>query len=205
MKEKNLKLLVMPGIIGPIFYFVLLTILGLMWPGYNPVSTGMSEIGAVDSPFKNIMNYLGFSLLGLFIISVSLGFRSYFQKTLQMTMSFILLFLGGVSMFVVGFLPCDPSCIDVTLTGQLHSWASTIPAILIPLAAMLAAYPISKQWGEKWGYISFYLGILSMSAGPLMFIGALSDYTGLIQRLGIGFSLFWLMILSTRIYRGAPA
>ncbi len=156
MKEKTLKLLISAGIIGPIFYFILLSILGIMWDGYNPISTGMSEIGAVDSPFKNIMNYLGFSLLGLFIISFSFGFRLYFKQNLQLTISFIFLLSGGIFMFLVGFLPCDSRCIDVTLRGRLHSWTSTIPALLIPLAAMLSAYPISKKWGKKWGYISFW-------------------------------------------------
>lgn len=65
MKEKIINLLIISGIIGPIFFFTLLTILGLIWNGYNPISTGMSEIGAIDSPFKNLMNYLGFSLLGI--------------------------------------------------------------------------------------------------------------------------------------------
>ena len=63
------KALILSGIIGPVLFFTLLTILGLMWSGYNPVTTGMSEIGAVDSPFKDIMNYLGFSLFGIFFIS----------------------------------------------------------------------------------------------------------------------------------------
>ena len=74
MKKKILKLFIIAGIIGPILYFLLLTILGLMWQDYNPITTGMSEIGAVDSPFKNIINYFGFSLLGIFIILFSIGF-----------------------------------------------------------------------------------------------------------------------------------
>lgn len=56
MKTSTKKLFILIGIIGPIFYFVLLTILGLLSKGYDPISTGMSEIGAVDSPFKNLMN-----------------------------------------------------------------------------------------------------------------------------------------------------
>lgn len=201
MKEKIFRLFIIAGIICPIFYFLLLTILGLMWTGYDPISTGMSEIGAVDSPFKDIMNYLGFSLLGISIILFSFGFKSFFKKNLHMDIAFILLLIGGIFMFLVGFFPCDPQCIDVSQTGRLHSFTSTVPAILIPLAAMLSAYPISIKWGKKWGYASFFIGVLSMASGPIMFIEIFSNYTGLIQRLGIGLSLSWIFIISIGIYR----
>ena len=199
ISNKTQRLLALSGIIDPIFFFTLLTILGLMWIGYNPITTGMSEIGAVDSPFKDVMNYLGFSLLGIFIVIFSIGFKTYFKNNLQLTIVLILLLIGGIFMFSVGFFPCDPQCIDVTLTGELHSITSTIPAILIPLAAMLSAYPISKTWAKKWGYFSFFLGFLSLATGPIMFIESLFNYTGLIQRLGIGFSLLWIFIISLKM------
>lgn len=201
VSKRTRKLLILSGIIAPVLFFTLLTILGLMWYGYNPISTGMSEIGAVDSPFKNIMNVFGFSLLGVFIVTFSTGFKIYFRKNLQMAFAFILLLIGGIFMFLVGFFPCDPQCIDVTLTGRLHSFTATVPAILIPLAAILSAYPISKKWNKKWGYFSFILGILSMVTGPLMFLEAMDNFTGLIQRLGTGFSLVWILIVSIRIYK----
>jgi len=197
--NKTQRLLALSGIIGSIFFFTLLTILGLMWIGYNPITTGMSEIGAVNSPFKDIMNYLGFSLLGIFIAIFGIGFKAYFKNNLQLIIIFILLVIGGIFMFSVGFFPCDPQCIDVTLTGELHSITSTIPAILIPLAAMLSAYPISKIWGNRWGYASFSLGVFSMASGPIMLLESLYNFTGLIQRLGIGFSLLWIFIISLKI------
>lgn len=199
MNKKIQKVLIYSGILGPVFYFLLLTILGLLWNGYNPVSTGMSEIGAVDSPFKNIMNYLGFSLLGLSIMVFSFGFKSYFKKSIPKTITFLLLLGGGFFMFLVGFFPCDPQCIDVTITGKIHSMTSTITAILTSLSVIVSANPISMRWGKKWGYGSFCLGILSLSAGPLMFIKFLNSYTGLIQRMGIGFSLLWIFVVAIKI------
>ncbi|MFX1425347.1 MAG: DUF998 domain-containing protein [Promethearchaeota archaeon] len=102
-------------------------------------------------------------------------------------------------MFFVGLFPCDPQCIDVSQTGKLHSLTSTVPAILIPIAVMLSAYPVLRFWGTKWGYLSFIIGALSIVTGPIMFIEYLNNYTGLIQRLGIGLSLFWILIVSIKI------
>ncbi|MFX0073033.1 MAG: DUF998 domain-containing protein [Candidatus Hermodarchaeota archaeon] len=198
---KTQKILILSGVIGPTFFFALLTILGLLWEGYNPISTGMSEIGAVDSPFKDIMNYLGFSLLGIFIVIFSFGFTVYFKKNFQLIITSFLLLTGGIFLFLVGFFPCDPQCIDVTLIGSIHSLTSIIPAILIPIATMISAYSISRLWGDKWGYISFFLGVLSLASGPIMFIEVLTSYSGLIQRLGFGLSLLWIFIISLKIYK----
>ncbi len=198
MKEKSPLIFTIAGIVGPVFYFILLTILGLLWKGYNPITTGMSEIGAVDSPFRDIMNYLGFSLLGISMILFSFGFKLYFKNSIQLNIAFVLSVIGGIFMFLVGFFPCDPQCKDVTVTGQLHSITSTFPAIFIPLAAMVLSYPISKEWGSNFGVGSFFLGILSLSTGPLMFIESLNACTGLIQRAGITLSLLWIFIISLK-------
>jgi hypothetical membrane protein len=195
------KLLIIPGIISPVLFFIILIILGLMWPGYNPISTGMSEIGAVDSPFKDIMNYAGFSLLGFFIVIFSIGLKIFYEKDLISSIASLIFLMGGIFMFLVGFLPCDPQCIDITPIGQLHSLISMLSAILISLAVIISANPISPKWGKKWGYLTFSIGVLSLASGPIMFIELLSNYTGLIQRLGIGFSLYWIFITSLKIYK----
>lgn len=192
MEQK--KIFSYAGIIGPVFYFTILTILGLVWRGYNPITTGMSEIGAIDAPFRNIMNYFGFSLLGISIVIFSFSFR--YWKDTQSKIARIFLMIGGLFMFLVGFFPCDPNCIDVTTIGKIHSLTSTIPAIIIPISAMTFALPISKKFGKKWGYLSFYLGLFSMGAGPAMFI--FENYTGLIQRIGIGLSMLWILLIATK-------
>lgn len=199
MKALANKIYIIFGLSGPIFYFLLLIFLGLMWNGYDPISTGMSELGAVDSPFRDVMNYLGFSLLGLSIVLFSIGFAHYFGKELQIRIAQTLLFFGGFTMFLVGFFPCDSNCIDVTQIGKIHSLLSTISAILIPLGLISSAYPISKKWNRTWGYTSFYLGILSLASGPIMFLDYSEAYVGLIQRLGIGLSLLWIVSVSWKI------
>ncbi len=199
MKETFIKWRIIFSLTTPIFYFCLLTILGLMWQGYNPITTSMSEIGAIDSPFKIIMNYFGFSLLGVSIIFFGHEFQTYFENNIVIRIASVLLLLGGMSMFLVGFLPCDSKCVDATLTGKLHSLTSTIAALLIPTAAMLSAKSISKKWNNSWGYLTFSLGFFSMMAGPIMFVESFQKYMGLVQRLGIGFSLVWIVIISTKI------
>lgn len=195
---KSSKTLFIAGIVGPVFYFLLLIILGLLWDGYNPIFQSMSEIGSVVSPYKDIMNYLGFSLLGILITLFSVGVLREFGRGILEYLAFFLILIAGIFMFAVGFFPCDAGCIDVTQTGRWHSITSTVPSIALPLAAMLLATVFAKRWGKKWGHISFWLGVLSMASGPVMFIPASAPYLGLVQRIGIGLSLLWMVLISIK-------
>ena len=198
MNSKLNKILLLSGIVGPVFYFFLLTTLGYLWGGYNPTIQSMSEIGSVVSPYKDLMNYLGFSLLGIFMMLFSIGLLRELGKGILQSLSFLSLLLAGIFMFAVGFFPCDAGCIDVTQTGRLHSLTSTVPSIALPLAAMLMATVIAKRWGNKWGHLSFWLGLLSMLSGPVMFIPSVAPYLGLMQRVGIGLSLLWMFFISIK-------
>lgn len=198
MLLKSNKILFISGIVGPVFYFLLLTILGLLWDGYNPILQSMSEIGSVVSPYKDVMNYLGFSLLGVSMALFGIGVIREFSRSLLLYLSFSLILLAGIFMFAVGFFPCDAGCIDVTQIGRRHSITSTVPSIALPLAAMLMATIITKRWGTSWGYISFWLGVISMASGPTMFIPAVAPYLGFAQRVGIGLSLLWMVLISIK-------
>lgn len=198
MDRKKPQVYFIVGIIGPIFYFFLLTTLGLMWRGYNPTLQSMSEIGSVVSPYKNIMNYLGFSLLGISISLFGAGLLKEFGRGILQNLTFFFVLIAGIFMFAVGFFPCDAGCVDVTKTGEIHSLTSTVPSIALPLAAMIMATVISKKWDKGWGYISFWFGVLSMASGPIMFVPQIEPYIGIVQRVGIGLSLLWMVLISIK-------
>lgn len=191
------------GIVGPVFYFLLLAILGILWSGYNPILQSMSEIGSVTSPYKDIMNYLGFSLLGISISFFGVGLLKEFGRDVLQCLIFFLVLVAGVFMFAVGFFPCDAGCIDITQTGRWHSITSTVPSITLPLAAILIATIITKKWGKGWGHVSFWLGILSLASGPIMFIPQIEPYLGIVQRVGIGLSLLWMVLISFKVIKNS--
>lgn len=186
------------GIIVPIFFFLLVTSLGNLWnySGYSQLTVGMSELGAVDSPYRHVMNFLGFSFLGATITLFCISLLNDLTKKLQLSIALIIASIGGFSLFAVGFFPCDSACIDITQTGKMHSLLSTLSAIAISAGAILAAHPLYEVLHKKVGYSSFYLGMLSLMAGPLMFLPGFDAYSGLIQRVGLGFSLLWMMSIS---------
>jgi len=196
------KYLSLAGVVGPVYYSALLTTLGNLWAGYSPVSDSMSELGAVDSPYRTAMNVFGFMGLGVFLLLFALAYYCQMRKDWRTKSAFSFLLVAGVFMIAVGFLPCDPGCIDVTITGRLHSLASVPQSIALPLAAIFSAFPFSRdsRFGRKWGIGSFWIGVASLATGPLMSLPFSEPITGLVQRLGIGLSLLWMLVVSIKFF-----
>jgi hypothetical membrane protein len=48
---------------------VLVTVLGLLWDSYDPVRDTQSELGAVDAPYRLVMNLAGFMGIGVSILA----------------------------------------------------------------------------------------------------------------------------------------
>jgi hypothetical membrane protein len=189
------------GLSAPMYFFMVLQILGMMWPGYNFISRFMSEVGGVESPNMVIMNVFGFMALGLMIMVFGSGFWLYFKKNIWLKVSSFLLVFGGLFMFLVGFFPCDPGCVEVTLTGRLHTLTSFFPALAWPAAAILAAVGFYKEkgWGVRWFVISLLLGGASFMFGSLMSLPQVFPVIGLAQRAAAGMSLLWIAVVAGRL------
>ena len=129
------------------------------------------------------------------------GFGLIFKKNWWLRLASACMLLAGVFMVVVGFFPCDAYCIDVTLTGKLHTLTSIPQSILLPLGVIIAGFGFGKekQWGRKWQIISAVLGWGSMAVGPLMSVPQVYPLIGLVQRVGIGLSLLWMLLVSGKI------
>ncbi len=200
MKSSKQNILIIAGIAGPVIYFLVLFILGLLWQEYNPILQHMSELGGVGSPYKNIMNIFGFMLVGIFLMLFAFGFRSQFKKGVFREIIFLNLMISGFFMFLVGFFPCDRGCVNVTQIGKLHTITSIPQSISLPLAAIFSSFLFVQdtKW-KRWARLSFTLGILSMLTGPLMSLSAVSPVIGLVQRVGMGLSLLWVFMLSVKM------
>ena len=52
--SRTQRFFILAGLIGPVFYFLLMTVLGLLWEGYSPLRDHMSELGGVQCSFKSM-------------------------------------------------------------------------------------------------------------------------------------------------------
>ena len=199
---RSWRLLALVGVVGPLGYLVLVTVLGLLWDGYDPIRDTQSELGAVDSPYRLVMNVAGFMGVGVSILAFAAAYHRLLRPSLAKTLATGLLVVAGVSMVVVGFVPCDAGCVDVTGTSRLHSVFSMPGAISLPAAAMLSAlvFRSDGRFTAAWQVVSFWLGLAALMSGPLIAAELVDGANGLLQRAGMWPPLLWMMAVSLKLF-----
>lgn len=196
------RALALVGAIGPLAFIVLATVLGFLWPGYDPIHQTQSELGAVDVPHGAVMNFAGFTGLGVVILAFAGAYLMTLRGAPWRQLAVVALVVAGLGMIVVGFFPCDPGCVDVTRTGELHGTFSMPGAVGLPTAAMLSA-PAFRQdgrFGTGWQAISVVIGAAALAAGPIIAAEVLPGYDGLVQRVAMWTPLLWMAAVSARLY-----
>ena len=200
-RARKSRALATVGAVGPILFFVLVMVLGMLWSGYDPIRDSQSELGAVDSPYRTSMNVAGFMGIGVVILAFAFAYAMTIAPGQAKTLAVALLSIAGIGMIVVGFFPCDPGCVDTTSTGRMHSIFSMPGAIGLPSASMgsAAAFRRDGRFGTVWQWTSFWMGIATLASGPVVAVGMLSGFDGLIQRLGMWTSLAWMAAVSLKL------
>ena len=189
------------GFVGPLFYIFLVVVLGILWGGYDPIRQTQSELGAVDSPYGDLMNVAGFMGLGLTILAFAVAYQLLLNGGWAQKLATFLLVFGGLGMVMVGFFPCDAGCVDVTRTSELHSVFSMPGAIGLPLAAMLSslAFRTDGRFSAVWQIASFWLGLLTLASGPLIAAELIGGGAGALQRVAMWAPLLWMTAVSWKL------
>ena len=202
------RVLALLGVVGPLGYLVLVTVLGVLWDGYDPVRDTQSELGAVDAPYRLVMNVAEFMGLGVSILAFAATYHRLLGPSLAKLLATALLVVAGVGMVVVGFFPCDAGCVDVTGTSRLHSSFSMPGAIGLPAAAMLSAlvFRSDGRFTVAWQVVSFWLGLAALMSGPLIAAELVEGANGLLQRAAMWPPLAWMAAVSLKLFAlGPPA
>ena len=201
---KNIKkYLAICGIIAPILFAFKVLIIGFYHPNYNHITQYMSEFGAINAPYA-IINNTGLAIGGILItlFSYSLLQELNEKKTIFTILGFSLVFISGLSFFLIGFFPCDPDCINFSTIGIIHSYLSNtaqLPLIIAPLF-LISNFKGNKKWSSVFGFsiLTFLLGIVFF----LIYKSYLLEgYTGLLQRISFGIPLLWVEIMGIKTYK----
>jgi hypothetical membrane protein len=200
--DRILGILAACGIVGPITYAIVLTVLGSLWSGYDPISQYMSELGAVDAPHAIVMNALGFQLLGIFMIGYGFGLHRGISKGWDSKIGVALIVISGVNMVLVGFFPCDPGCLNVSSTGIRHSITATISSLAMTFGMLVVSTRLRKdgRWRSYWVF-TLAFAVVATFLSPLPMFPIFGPCAGLLQRLGMGLALFWMEVMSIKLLR----
>ena len=202
------------GVVGPVLFVVVFTVLGAIRPGYDPLRMFVSLLMLSDGGWVQVASFL---ISGLLIVGAAIGLRRVLMPGPGCRLAPIGVGLAGVGLIVAGIFPTDPvqgyppgTPLGLPLTASWHAVLHVLGALLffggLPFASIVLTRRFASHGAIGWAVYSAASGIgmflfnLVTSASPGT-VGMFPDVAGLLQRIAIGLGLAWLALLSLHFSR----
>lgn len=189
------------GVIGPILVFVFVTVLGVFWRSYDPISGYVSDLAASSSPFRFVFDIFGFGLFGVIMAGFALVLDRHL-KAGRISKIATQLFLGGSFFIIVlAIFPTDLEGVVPTLDGQIHTLFGSIAFFMFSISLIwyARAFGRESEWEGIWQPLSLVLGILAFFGSSIIFFFPHIYYVGTIERLAIGAVVLWMFFVSINL------
>jgi hypothetical protein len=208
------RMLLTGGVVGPVLFVVVFTVLGATRPGYDPMRMFVSLLMLSDGGWVQVASFL---ISGLLIVGAAIGLRRVLTPGPGCRLAPIGVGLAGVGLIVAGIFPTDPvqgyppgTPLGLPLTASWHAVLHVLGALLffggLPFASIVLTQRFSSHGAIGWAVYSATSGIgmflfnLVTSASPGT-VGMFPDVAGLLQRIAIVLGLAWLALLSLQFSR----
>lgn len=195
------KIFAFCGILAAIATLIVMTILGLIKPNYDPLIQTMSELGEEGGPnayLATIFFIVNGILLALFSISLFWFMKEHELSTVG---PIILIFYSFFEWICSGIFPCDQDCAGQTFTGAMHIVISVIGLSLFFLLPLIIWYTVRNEadWQDINKVLLIFGIIIFILAGILTYAFFKDILLGLIQRIYYVFVLGWVSLLSIKL------
>jgi hypothetical protein len=206
------RFLVAAGLVGPLFFFVVVSVEGATRPGYNAWHHVVSTLAF--GPGGWVLT-AGLAALGVLLLCFAVGLRRVLNPGRGSTWGPILIAVSGLAFIGEAIFASDPalgyppgSAVTSTLHGSLHNVLSvvfetpTVVAACIVLARRFAQAPE----GRPWVIYSVATILVVVALQVLAALAYLSNDPGspfgLVQRLQFFTLQGWIAVLAVRLLTG---
>ena len=191
------------GIVSPVLWLGLIALAGALRHDFSHVTQLISELGERGSAAEALMRYAAFGFTGFLYLCFAASLMATFRHGWLHTAAALLIALDGVGRIGAGVFPCDPGCIRVSATHDLHILFATIGFSSGILAAIL--------WGALFRRLPHFqsLSLLSIGSGGVALVSLLLmswdgnplAVPGLFEHLATGVLSAWLLAFAVRLVR----
>lgn len=202
---RKIETITMPlGMVGVVAYFLHTFIGQLLWSEYNPVTTDISSLTALDAPNRNLLMIFT-AIYGIATILFVLGmivksFRKYHSAARIGWIVFLLMNL--VSMFGYSLFALTGDKTEMTFSNMMHIVVTVIVVFTTISAGFFLAFSYLKQEKmKKLGVFTSIMAIIITITGALNPIGMANSLNilGLTERAVI-YSLQLMMFVFSAYY-----
>ncbi len=192
--------------------FLILFILGPLYPGYSQLADTMSLLGATASPVSDIISFW-WIILGVLMVLFAVGFRAAFLPgNKYLTIAFWLLILYGAGEGISsGLFKADRVNGSYTVSFIVHDilgGAGVFAILILPLIVQKMNQFSASRSFKKFSQIVVILGILFLLLFSFRFFGSSNDivneltkYKGLWQRLLILDFYIYFVVIAVRMVK----
>lgn len=197
------RLLLMGGVIGPALFVVVLLIEGATRPGYSAWHQFGSELALSNQGWEQVANFL---MCGLLCLSFAAGLRRALGRGKGAIAGPLALAVFGSALIVAGIFKTDPglgyppgvpALASPTPHGAVHALAGlfTFVSLAVACFALARRFAGDARW-RGWAAYSILTGIVVVLSLVFSNVPSLSDFAGLIQRIGIIAGWTWIVLLA---------
>jgi hypothetical membrane protein len=197
------RLCLYSGIVSPILWLGLIAVAGALHPGFSHVTHFISELAARGSSTETLMRGAAFGFTGFLYLCFAAGVLATVGREWMVVAASFLIALDGVGRMGAGVFPCDPGCIRVSATQDLHKLFATIGFSSGILAAIvwgvvfrrLAPFSSLSWFSLGSGVVALVsLLLMSWSGNPM-------NAPGLFEHLATGVLSIWLLVFAVHVVR----
>jgi hypothetical membrane protein len=200
-----LRLLLLGGVIAPILFVLVFTVLGAIRPGYSPLSQMISDLGAVgDNAWIQNTNFI---VSGSLLVAFAIGFyqaMGQIMKRRPLLVSSLLLGVTGTGLICAGIFTEDPPrSAVVSLHGILH----IVSFLVLFVSLITALFIIGGQLRKipSWRSYGWYTTITASASLILVILVGPIPSHGLINRLLVVTAFAWYVVIGYRLLVSARA
>ena len=198
MYTYDMELLVLAGVVAPLWMFLGVIIVARLYPGYSHRHQVMSELGARNRATTKIHPWINNFPIGFWFVLFGVALLKLDSNNNLLFSTSILMMVQGVSHWVTGLFPCDEDLgIPKPSKAQvIHNLAGLVMYFSLLVACLLWVIKQHNlhQWFTLYSAVSAAISVITL----VLMLRALKTNinVGLYQRINYGVLAAWVMVLA---------
>jgi hypothetical membrane protein len=206
MSRRGTWLLTAAGILGPVLFWLVVTVAGFIEPGYDARRHTISELALGEHGWVQNVNFI---VVGLLTVAFAAGLRRLFLTGRAAAFGPLLVAVVGLGLVASGFFPTDPVTYpekgpaSPTTAGAVHDLAflAIIAAVTSACLTFARRFRHELNW-RGYDVYSTVTGILI----PVLLVGVSvsgsgASSTGVFQRVLVAAFFLWIEVIALRATR----
>jgi hypothetical membrane protein len=201
--DRLTRWLLMGGVVGPALFVVVLLVEGATRPGYSAWHQFGSELSLSSQGWEQVANFL---MCGLLCLGFAAGLRRALGRGKGAVAGPLALAVFGAALIAAGIFKTDPglgyppgvpALTSPTPHGAVHALAGLFAFVSLGVAcfALARRFAGDARW-RGWAAYSILTGVVVVLSLVFSNVPSLSDFAGLIQRIGIITGWTWIVLLA---------